>query len=74
MTSGTMFEVVPLEATFGAVVTDINLVGIDDTSFTELYATWLKYALLIFPEQHLSNEEQVEFARRFGDLEFDLVP
>ena len=68
------FEVAPLEATFGAVVTDINLTGIDDTSFSELYATWLEFALLIFPGQHLSNQEQVEFARRFGDLEFDLAP
>ncbi|MCH7742690.1 MAG: TauD/TfdA family dioxygenase [Proteobacteria bacterium] len=68
------FEVAPLEATFGAVVTDIDLTDIDDTSFAELYATWLEYALLIFPGQHLSNEEQVEFARRFGDLEFDLAP
>ncbi len=69
-----MFKVEPLEATFGAVVTDISLAGIDDASFTKLYATWLEYALLVFPGQDLSNDEQVEFAGRFGDLEFDLVP
>ena len=36
--------------------------------------TWLEYALLIFPDQHLSNDQQVEFTKRFGELEFDLVP
>ena len=37
---------------------------------TRLYATWLEYALLVFPGQHLSRDEQVAFARRFGPLEF----
>ena len=68
------FAVKPLDATFGAVVTDIRLAEIDDAAFTELYDTWLEYALLVFPGQHLSNNEQVEFAKRFGELEFDLVP
>ncbi|MEX0583185.1 MAG: TauD/TfdA family dioxygenase, partial [Sneathiella sp.] len=30
--------------------------------------------LLIFPAQHLTKEEQVRFARRFGKMEFDLAP
>ena len=40
----------------------------------QLYRTWLKYALLIFPAQHLSNDDQVTFAKRFGALEFGLAP
>jgi alpha-ketoglutarate-dependent taurine dioxygenase len=74
MTTAMMFRVEPLEATFGAVVTDINLTRLDDASFNDLYATWLEYALLIFPGQDLSNENQVEFARRFGEMEFDIAP
>ncbi len=74
MTTEKSFEVSPLESTFGAVVQGLKLAQLDDTSFAELYETWLEHALLIFPAQHLSNEEQVAFARRFGDLEFDLVP
>ena len=69
----TDFHVEPLDASFGAVVTGLKLAEIDETSFSRLYATWLEHALLIFPDQHLSNEQQVEFATRFGDLEFDLV-
>ena len=69
----TDFHVAPLDASFGAVVTGLTLADLDDAAFSRLYATWLEYALLVFPDQHLSNEQQVEFATRFGELEFDLV-
>jgi alpha-ketoglutarate-dependent taurine dioxygenase len=69
------FEVTPIvEATFGARVTGLKLTDVDEATFADLYQTWLEYALLIFPDQHLSNDEQTVFAKRFGDLEFDLVP
>ncbi len=67
------FAVRPLEATFGAVITGIRLNKLDEPEFRELYNTWLQYGLLVFPGQHLSNDEQVEFARRFGELEFPLA-
>jgi alpha-ketoglutarate-dependent taurine dioxygenase len=68
------FEVKPLDATFGAVVTGLKLAQLDDATFARLHEKWLEYALLIFPSQHLSRAEQVAFAKRFGDLEFDLAP
>ena len=67
------FDVEPLDASFGAVVRGLRLAELDDAGFAALYDTWLKYALLVFPGQHLSGEEQTRFARRFGELEFDLV-
>ncbi len=67
-------QIQPLDRSFGAVVTDIKLSSIDDEAFDELYKVWLEYALLIFPNQHLTNDEQVAFATRFGELEFDLAP
>jgi alpha-ketoglutarate-dependent taurine dioxygenase len=39
-----------------------------------LHEAWLEYALLIFPGQFLTKEEQDTFARRFGDLEFPATP
>ena len=36
--------------------------------------TWLEYALLIFADQHLANDEQVTFSKCFGALEFALAP
>ncbi|MFT4767647.1 MAG: alpha-ketoglutarate-dependent taurine dioxygenase [Glaciecola sp.] len=58
----------PLQKSFGAVVTGVRLTELDDNRFDEIYQAWLKYALLIFPEQHLSDEDQTSFARRFGNL------
>jgi len=74
MPIGAHFEVQPLDATFGAVVTGLRLAELDDRAFDALYRTWLDYALLIFPGQHLERAEQVAFARRFGPLEFDWAP
>jgi len=74
MREGESFRVTPLDATFGATVTDVKLASLDDAAFERLYRTWLDYGLLIFPAQHLTNDEQVAFAKRFGRLEFDLAP
>ena len=68
------FEVNPLDATFGATVTGIKLSALDDNAFRQLYDTWLEYALLVFPGQFLDQDEQVAFAKRFGELEFDIAP
>ena len=63
----------PIDATFGAVVTDIDLRALSDSEFAELNAEWLNYALLVFPGQFLTNDEQIAFARRFGELELELA-
>jgi alpha-ketoglutarate-dependent taurine dioxygenase len=68
------FHIEPLDATFGAVVTEVKLAALGDAGWRELYAAWLEYALLIFPGQHLSRDEQNAFARRFGPLEFARAP
>jgi len=69
-----IFNVDPIDATFGAVITGIDLKHIDAATTAKLYDTWLEFGLLIFPDQHLSNAEQVTFAKRFGEMEFDLAP
>lgn len=62
----------PVNATFGAVVTGFRIAELDDETFKELYAAWLKYALLIFPAQYPTREQQIAFAKRFGPLEFEM--
>jgi alpha-ketoglutarate-dependent taurine dioxygenase len=69
-----VIRVEPLDASFGAVVTGLELARMDEEAFAELNEIWLEYALLIFPDQHLTNDEQVALARRFGDLELVLAP
>ena len=73
MTNQAHFTLTPLDATFGARLTDIKLTDLTEDAFAELYAAWLEYGLLVFPAQHLSKAAQVAFAQRFGALEFDLA-
>jgi alpha-ketoglutarate-dependent taurine dioxygenase len=68
------FDIQPLDASFGAVVTGVKLAEISDDAFAALYAAWLEHALLIFPGQHLAREDQIAFARRFGAPEFEIAP
>jgi len=72
---GATLEVTPLEGTtFGAWVTNVDVRSLSDSTFADLYAMWLEFGLLIFPEQFLSKSEQDDFARRFGELEFTAAP
>jgi len=59
----------PTAATFGAVVTDVELARLDDPTWAEVHKAFLEYGVLIFPGQHLSTEAQGAFARRFGNIE-----
>ena len=63
------FKVEPIDATLGARVTDVDLSALDDATFGALYEAFLKYGILVFPGQHLSDEAQDRFARRFGEIE-----
>ena len=67
-------RVEPLDRSFGAKVYDLTLADLDQIEVSEIYELWLKYALLIFPAQNLSNDQQIKFAKNFGALEFDLSP
>lgn len=70
---GGQIKVEPLNVVFGARVSGVKLSSISDTDFEELYQAWLEYGLLICEAQFLSHREQIEFARRFGELEFELA-
>jgi alpha-ketoglutarate-dependent taurine dioxygenase len=73
MAASTPFEVTPVDATFGAVVTGLKLTELDEEAMAALYAAWLDHALLIFPGQHLDDDQQLAFARRLGELEIELL-
>lgn len=61
--------VTPIDATLGAVVTNVALAELDDVAWEEIHAAFLTYAVLVFPGQHLNDEAQARFAARFGKLE-----
>ncbi len=63
------FDVEPIDATLGARVTGVDLSTLDDATFDALYDVFLEYGVLVFPAQHLTDEAQDRFARRFGEIE-----
>ena len=67
-------RVEPLKRSFGAKVYDLSLPDLNTEQAQDVYDLWLKYALLIFPGQNLTNDQQIKFAKNFGALEFDLSP
>ena len=69
----------PLDATLGAVVTEVRLAEVTDAEWSQIEAAFHEHAVLVFPGQHLRTAEQVAFARRFGEIEvlfpgYDAVP
>ena len=65
MSKGPTFS--PVDATLGAVVTDVDLNAVDDAVWADIHAGFLRYGVLVFPAQHLGKEAQGVFAHRFGD-------
>ncbi len=61
------------DTTLGALVTDIDLATLDDDTWGAVERAFHQHAVLIFPGQHLSDQEQAEFGARFGEIE-QLVP
>ncbi|MBL4721199.1 MAG: TauD/TfdA family dioxygenase [Alphaproteobacteria bacterium] len=61
--------ITPIDATFGATVANIDLANLDDATWKIVEDAFHTYAALVFPDQHLSQEAQVEFSSRFGDIE-----
>lgn len=59
--------VTPLAGLIGAEV-DVDLRHIDDDVFERIHRAFLEYVILVFPNQQLSPDDQLAFARRFGDL------
>ena len=65
----------PIEGkVFGAVVSGVKLNALSDEEFAEIKAAFLQYGFLIFPQQFLTEEENIEFGERFGKLEFGGLP
>ena len=61
------------EATLGAVVTGVRLATLGDADSAAIQAAFSEHAVLVFPGQHLDDEQQVRFAQRFGELSIDLL-
>ncbi|MEC9252711.1 MAG: TauD/TfdA family dioxygenase [Pseudomonadota bacterium] len=63
----------PKDATLGASITGIDLAQLDDASWDIVKQAFLEFGVLIFPTQALSDDAQIAFASRFGELETELA-
>ena len=63
-------EVAPLHPTLGAKVRGVDLASpLLPEVFDEIEQAFNRYGILVFPEQPLTDEQQLSFSRLFGSLE-----
>lgn len=63
------FRIHRFDATLGARIEGVDLGAVSDEAFSQIEAAWHEHAVLVFPDQSLSDAEQIAFSRRFGALE-----
>jgi alpha-ketoglutarate-dependent 2,4-dichlorophenoxyacetate dioxygenase len=62
--------VYPVTPSFAAEIGDVDLSGqIETADLLAIKQAFAKYAVLIFPDQHLAQDQHLDFARQFGPLE-----
>ena len=64
-----MVEITKFGAPLGGVVRGVDLRSIDDAEFAVIQAAFAEHLVLAFPGQDLSVEDQLAFARRWGQLQ-----
>ena len=63
-------EVTPLHPTLGAELRGVDLTRpVTPELFTEIEAAFNRHGILVFPEQPVTDEQQLAFSRLFGPLE-----
>src|ERR1700722_12703886 len=68
MTMG--ITIYPVTPNFAAEIGDVDFApGIAPDDLQDIKDAFTKYAVLIFPDQHLSQDQHLDFARNFGPLE-----
>jgi taurine dioxygenase len=65
---------VPLTSSLGAGVEGVQLASVDDAGVAGIREALHRYGVLVFPEQRLDREQQVEFAARLGPVHGHPVP
>ena len=59
---------------FGARVSGVRLASLSQQQFDTISEALLTFGFLVFPRQFLSDQENIQFGQRFGELEFGAAP
>jgi alpha-ketoglutarate-dependent 2,4-dichlorophenoxyacetate dioxygenase len=63
-------NVCPVTPSFAAEIGDADLSrSLEPADLTAIRDAFTTYAVLIFPDQHLSQDQHLDFAKTFGPLE-----
>jgi taurine dioxygenase len=63
-------EVKPIAGALGAEIEGADLGNLDEETFDEIKAAWLEHLVVFFRNQKITPEQQIAFAKRFGDIHY----
>src|SRR5262249_14488237 len=63
-------EVKPIAGALGAEISNVDLSMLDDETFRQIEAAWLEHLVVFFRNQTLTPEQQIAFAKRFGEIHY----
>jgi taurine dioxygenase len=63
-------EVKPIAGALGAEIANVDLSTLDDETFRQIEAAWLEHLVVFFRNQTLMPEQQIAFAKRFGEIHY----
>ncbi|MBI3514613.1 MAG: TauD/TfdA family dioxygenase [Proteobacteria bacterium] len=67
-----MIDVRPLSGSIGAEIRGVDLAAeLGQEAFAEIHAAFLAHQVVAFPDQRLTPQQQIAFARRFGRVMTD---
>lgn len=74
MKTATAIQSTKLANALGAEIVGVDLSEkLDDAAFTEIERLFNENTVVVFRDQHISPEQHIEFSRRFGELELNVM-
>ena len=61
-------EVEAITPNIGAEIRGADLANLNDETFDEIRAAFLKHHVLVFRDQQLTRDQHKDFGRRFGEI------
>src|SRR5438552_10848934 len=66
-------EIVPTDAALGAEIRGVDLAQpLDDARFAAIERAFSEHGVIFFRAQRITPAQQVAFARRFGEIEYNI--